>query len=120
MSVLTQDTLRAASLAADAGVSEATMTAWSEREGFPLPVTTICGEPAWDLFAVRAWRSSARPSGTGYARFDEVETGSLVSFPALGRETWEKTGRHQVRIVNGTEVRNVADHERVSLVRLPR
>lgn len=121
MTALTASMLRASSLALDAGVSLATMEDWSGSEDFPAPVATICGEPAWDVFEVRAWRSLTRPSGLGFARFDEVEAGALVSFVGLSDgQTWEKMAQHQARVVNSAEVRNVAGHERVAVLRHPR
>lgn len=46
--------------------------------------------------------------------FADLQTGDVFSFAnLLPRESWEKTGPHQARVVNSDYSRNVGDDEQV-------
>lgn len=50
--------------------------------------------------------------------FGDLDTGDVFSFRNLiGRESWEKTGPHQARVVNSDYTRNVGGGEPVWLLR---
>ena len=49
--------------------------------------------------------------------FADLQTGDVFSFASLlPRESWEKTGPHQARVVNSAETRNVGDGEQVHVL----
>lgn len=51
------------------------------------------------------------------ATFAELQAGDTFSFTShAGRESWEKTGPHQARIVNSDHTRNVAGDEPVNVL----
>jgi hypothetical protein len=49
--------------------------------------------------------------------FADLQIGDVFSFSAhAGRESWEKTGPHQARVVNSAGTRNVSGEEPVSVL----
>lgn len=50
-------------------------------------------------------------------RFEDLNMGDTFTFTChSSQESYEVVGPHQARRVNASEVRNVADHEQVSLL----
>ena len=49
--------------------------------------------------------------------FADLQLGDVFSFAThAGRESWEKTGPHQARVVNSDYTRNVGDHEPINVL----
>ena len=49
--------------------------------------------------------------------FADLQTGDTFTFATLlPRESWEKTGPHQARVVNSDETRNASGDEQVSVL----